>query len=78
MIIPSVQNTFSKIGKHSWIFSMKKVVAFLPSFGGITAEEICNMNPSEAVDTPILMTGNGCMPRPGFKKMDLKKDPLQI
>ena len=36
-IIPSVQNTFSKIGKHFWIFCMKKVVAFRPSSGGITA-----------------------------------------
>ena len=27
---------------------------------------------------PIQMMGNGCILRPGFMKMDLKKNPLQI
>lgn len=55
-----------------------KVVVFHPSFGGITAKKVRSMNPSEAVDTPILMTRNGCMLKHGFMKMDLKKNLLWI
>jgi len=75
MIILSAQNTFSKIGKRSWILSMKKVVAFRPSFGGSTVKRTFSM---DTVDIPIQMTGNGCILRLGFMKMDLKKNPLQI
>ena len=54
---------------------MKKVVAFRPSFGGSTVKRTFSM---DTVDIPIRMTGNGCILRPGFMKMDLKKNPLQI
>ena len=53
---------------------MKKAVAFRPSFGGITAEKTCNMHPLEAVDIPILMTGNGCMQRHGFESHVLRQN----
>ena len=54
---------------------MKKVVAFRPSFGGSTVKRIFSM---DTVVIPIQMMGNGCILRPGFMKMDLKKNPLQI
>ena len=40
-------------------------------------KKMSSMNPAEAVDTPILTNRNGCMLRPGFMKMDLKKNPLR-
>ena len=43
MIILSAQNTSSKIGKRSWFLSMKKVVAFRPSFGGDQKAHVKNL-----------------------------------
>ena len=63
------------IVKRSWILSMKKVIAFHPSSGGNTAKRIFS---TDTADIPIRMTGNGCILRPGFMKMDLKKKALQI
>ena len=54
---------------------MKKVIAFRPSFGGSTVKRIFS---TDTVDIPIQMIGNGCILRPGFMKMDLKKKILQI
>lgn len=65
----------SRIGKHSWIFSTKKAVVFHLSSGGSTVKRIFSM---DTVVIPIQMMGNGCILRPGFMKMDLKKNPLQI
>ena len=44
-------------------------------FGGSTVKRIFSM---DTVVIPIQMMGNGCILRPGFMKMDLKKNPLQI
>ena len=54
---------------------MKKVIAFRPSFGGSTVKRIFSM---DTVVNPIQMMGNGCILRPGFMKMDLKKKALRI
>ena len=53
---------------------MKKVVAFRPSFGGSTVKRIFS---TDTVDIPIQMIGNGCIPRHGFMKMDLKEKTLK-
>ena len=54
---------------------MKKAAAFRPSSGGSTAKRIFS---TDTADIPIRMTGNGCILRPGFMKMDLKKKALRI
>ena len=46
---------------------MKKAAAFRPSSGGSTAKRIFS---TDTADIPIRMTGNGCILRPGFMKMD--------
>ena len=70
MINERIQNY---IDNHS--FCSEYLFKDWESSGGSTVKRIFSM---DTVVIPIQMMGNGYILRPGFMKMDLKKNPLQI